>query len=541
MKKSLFIIAIIVLLLKPFSKLYAEDVLNEQIKRMTIEQKIGQLLFVGFQGKTISSEDIAHLKNINPGGIVFYARNFKDATDVASLIRNIQSISKDHGIPMFFAIDQEGGIVHRIKGEFYKPPSQPAIGATNSDELARKVGLSVGSALRSLGISINLAPVLDVPSDILASPMTGRSYSNDFKIVERLGIAYINGLKDAGLLATAKHFPDIGRAADDSHLKLPYGTWKTQDEKDNDMMPFKSAVRAGVDIIMVGHFIAEPGDTKNPISLSSFWMKDVLRKELGFGGLIIVDNIEMKPVEDIMSISEAAVQSFKAGADIIMVSHERKKQEEVFNALMEAVKKGNISNERLNESLRRIIEAKGRIMSHRAGKRISKNLKDISRLVAENSVAALKLDDAPTLNISKENMLLYTGHNPTLFNAIKDAFRHTEILNTTLENYKKMKPEIPIVEFLRKFDTVIIDADYSDASGIISICNDLNLKYVMVLSHPWNILRTLERFKPEWIVITFENSKVHFEVAAEIICGTRQAKGRLPYNIGLPTNYGYMD
>src|SRR4030042_2345312 len=120
MKKSLFIIAIIVLLLKPFTNLYAEDVLNEQIKRMTIEQKIGQLLFVGFQGKTISSEDIAHLKNINPGGIVFYARNFKDATDVASLIRNIQPISKGHGIPMFFAIDQEGGIVHRIKGRSYK-------------------------------------------------------------------------------------------------------------------------------------------------------------------------------------------------------------------------------------------------------------------------------------------------------------------------------------------------------------------------------------------------------------------------------------
>src|SRR4030042_1365704 len=99
MKKSLFIFAIIVLLLKPFTKLYAEDVLNEQIKRMTIEQKIGQLLFIGFQGKTISSEDIAHLKNINPGGIVFYARNFNDATDVAPFISKIKSIFKNQFVP----------------------------------------------------------------------------------------------------------------------------------------------------------------------------------------------------------------------------------------------------------------------------------------------------------------------------------------------------------------------------------------------------------------------------------------------------------
>src|SRR4030042_6183356 len=178
MKKSLFIIAIIVLLLKPFTNLYAEDVLNEQIKRMTIEQKIGQLLFVGFQGKTICSEDIAHLKNINPGGIVFYARNFKDATNVSSLISKIKSIFKNQDLPMFFAIDQEGGIVHRIKGESYRPPSQPAIGATNSEKLAREVGQSVGNALKSLGININLAPVLDVPADIFSSPMTLRGYRN---------------------------------------------------------------------------------------------------------------------------------------------------------------------------------------------------------------------------------------------------------------------------------------------------------------------------------------------------------------------------
>jgi len=535
----LFTIAIALLMFHSPLNVSADDTFDSQIKKMTLRQKIGQFMFIGFQGRALDSKDIAHIKKINPGGIVFFARNFKDASDVAPLISNIQSISKDHGTPMFFAIDQEGGIVHRIGGKFHRPPSEPAIGAANSEELARKVGLSVGSALRSLGININLAPVLDVPTDILSSPMTGRSYSNDSKIVERLGIAYINGLKDAGLLATAKHFPGIGRAADDSHIRLPYVTWKNQDEKDNDITPFGSAIRNGVDIIMVGHFIAEPGDSKNPVSLSSYWMRDKLRKEIGFSGLIIVDNIEMKPIEDIMPLAEAAVKSFNAGADIIMVSHERKKQEEVFYALLNAVKKGDITAERLNESLRRIIEAKKRITSHNAGKEAGDNLRDISRLVAENSVTLLKLKDAPSYTINKNDKVLFTGYNLTLFNVISDGFRHAEILNTTLVNYRKMNPGTPIAEFMKKFDALIIDADYSDASGIISICDDLNLKYVMFLTHPRNIQKTIEKFKPKQIIITADGNSPSFEVAFEIIYRQRRAKGRLPYNFTLPVNYTY--
>lgn len=539
MKKFLLIIAIAALLFELCPNLYAEDGLDEHIEKMTIEQKIGQVIFLGFQERTLSKKDIAHIKKINPGGVVFYARNFKDVTDIPPLITKIKSIFKDQELPLFFAIDQEGGIVHRIEGEFYKPPSAQAIGATNSEKLAREVGLSVGSALRSLGININFAPVLDVPTDVSSSPMTGRSYSHDPKTVERLGIAYINGLKEAGLLATAKHFPGIGRAQEDSHRSLPYITWKTQDEKDNDIMPFKGAIKAGVDIIMVGHFIAEPGDTKNPISLSSYWMKDMLRKEMGFNGLIIVDNIEMKPIKDIMPISEASVESFKAGADIIMVSHERKKQEEVFNALMDAVKKGDIFIERLNESLIRIIEAKKRIMSYKIDKGLASNLIEVSRLIEENSITVLKLKDTPSYTINKNGKVLFVGNNLILFNAIKDYFRHTEILNTTLVNYKKMNPKIPIRKFIKKFDAIIIDAGYSDALGIISICNELNLKYIMILSYPWNIQKILERLKPKQIIITPEANNVYFQLAFEIICGIRQAKGRLPLNLTHPANYTY--
>lgn len=262
--------------------MYADDSVDKYINKMTIGQKIGQLVLMGFQGRSLNKQDIAHIKKIHPGGIVFYARNFNDASDVAPFIEKITSVFKNNEVPMFFAIDQEGGIVHRIEGEYFKPPSAPSIGAAYSEEIAREVGRSIGSTLRNLGININLAPVLDMPSDILSSQMTLRSYSNDSKIVEKLGVAYINGLKEAGLLSTAKHFPGIGRANKDPHHILQHIAWGTQDEKDNDIEPFKGAIKAGVDIIMVGHFIAEPGDAKNPISLSSYWMKDMLKKRYWF-------------------------------------------------------------------------------------------------------------------------------------------------------------------------------------------------------------------------------------------------------------------
>ncbi len=515
------------------------DTVDEFIKRMTLEQKIGQFIMAGFQGQTLGKQDISLMKKINPGGLVFYARNFKDASDISLIISRIRTVSENHGLPLFFAIDQEGGVVHRIRGEFYKPPSAVTIGAANSELLAREVGFSVGDALGKLGININLAPVLDMPSEIMSSPMTQRSYSNDSKTVERLGVAYIKGLQSACLLSAAKHFPGLGKANEDSHHVLPRIEWKIQEDKDNDLMPFKGAIKSGVDMIMVGHFIAEPGDAGNPASLSSYWIKEILRNEMGFDGLIIVDNIEMKPIKDMMPIPRAAVESFKAGADIIMVSHESENQAAVFEALKDAVGRGEISAKRLNESLKRIIDAKRKIMSCKTDTTVNKNLKDISKTVAEHAIVGIKLKDAPHLPINREGTVLYAGNNLTLLNLIKETFRHAESLSTSLVNYKKINPDVPIGDFVRRFDALIIDADYSDAQGIISLCKDLNLQYFVLQIRLSDIQKTVERLKPGHMIIIFEVNSTYLEFALEIICGKRQTKGRLPFNPSLPADYIY--
>jgi len=539
MKKVFFnTIVFLILIFLPLHGLYAAHETDEYIKRLTIEEKIGQIMLIGLQGKPLSSRDMNFLKKIKPGGIVFYGRNFKDASDIPPLISSIESIFNNK-LPLFFAIDQEGGIVHRIEGEYSKPPPAPAIGVINSEEFARDIGLSVGNALRDLGININLAPVLDVPLPLHSSPMTRRSYSNDPLTVARLGTAYITGLHDAGILATAKHFPGIGRTHEDTHSTLPRITWETKDERDSDLMPFQAAIKTGLDMIMVGHVIAEPGDSKHPISLSPYWMTEVLKKEMGFQGLVLIDNIEMKPIEDIMPIHEAAVQSFKAGADIIMVSHKRDTQKRVFAALVSAVIKGSVSLERLDESVKKIIEAKKKILSYKKTHISGKNLKDLSRFAAENTVTFLTLKNTPPDTMSTGDKVLFAGYNANLFKAIKETFKHADTLNTTVVNYNKLHPETPIEEFIKTFDVLLIDAAYTDASQIISLCNELNQKYFLLQMYFPDIQKTLQELKTKNILILYENNREHFKVAFEILCGLRQAKGKLPYNLSIPPHYTY--
>ncbi|MEW6586104.1 MAG: glycoside hydrolase family 3 protein, partial [Nitrospirota bacterium] len=398
-------------------RIRADDSVTKIVNSLTLEQKVGQLLMVGIPGRSLSEKDVAHLKSIKPGGIVFYGRNFHSASDIRPLISKIEAVLNDQNLPLFFAIDQEGGLVHRVRGEYFNPPSAPAIGAAHSADLAKESGRAVGIALKDLGININLSPVLDVPSDILSSPIPGRCYSDSHETVGLMGVSYIKGLRGAGVLATAKHFPGIGDARDDSHFVLPNVSWKNAQKKDNALLPFKRAVEEGIDAIMVGHVVAEPGDGENPASLSSYWIKKVLREEMGFQGLVIADNIEMKPIQYLMEVGKSAIESVKAGADIVLVSHEKKNQEAVYRSLLNAARSKELSLSRIDEAVERIIRTKKGLTKVRAGDGFSRDLASVSRAIAENSVMAIRRKDAPEMVLGTDKRILYAGYNTNMFEA----------------------------------------------------------------------------------------------------------------------------
>jgi beta-N-acetylhexosaminidase len=538
-KKPLCIMLCISFFLLLSGPLHA-DRIDDRIARMTLPQKIGQILMIGIEGHAIDSREASRLGKISPGGLVLFSRNFREPEDIPRLIAQMRPVSSDSGLPMFFAIDQEGGIVHRIGGELYMPPSAPAIGSTGSEKTAHDVGLAVGIALRELGINVNLAPVLDVPSDVPSSPMTFRSFSDDPEEVATLGASYIRGLREAGVLATAKHFPNLGRALTDSHFVLPLMKWGSREERDRDIMPYRRAIGAGVDFIMTGHVIAEPGDGIDPVSLSSYWLRDVLRTEMGFRGLVIVDNLEMKAIEGSTAVPEAAVRSFNAGADIIMVSHEPKNQEKVFRALLDAARRGIIPGKRLDESLRRIIDAKMKIAADTPQGIDAAALRDISRKVAEKYVTALKMRDVTFVPVRDGDKVLFAGNNLTLYNVVKDAFGPVEILNAPLQQFDSMNRDASVAALVSRFDAVIIDANYPGAPSVIALCDKFAINYFVVQNFLPRIGKTIEQLRPRQIVLANEINAEYYRVALEILQGVRKETGKLPFHLPLPKDYTYL-
>ncbi|MFQ6040522.1 MAG: beta-N-acetylhexosaminidase [Candidatus Poribacteria bacterium] len=339
------------------------------ISQMTLEEKVSQLMMVGFSGKSISAELRAEILAHPPCGIALMGYNVDTPTQVAQLCNTLQEIASQTKaqIPLFIATDQEGGPVNRLKNGFTKFPANNILSSIDSrkkaEELARKAGEVIAIELSAVGVNMNLAPVLDVytgPQN--DSIMQKRSFGNKPEVVSRLGVAYIQGLQGKGVIATAKHFPGHGGATQDSHFHLPTVNG-TKDELQNvHLKPFKEAIqRADVSAIMTAHIVYPAYDKAVPATLSPKILTQLLRKEMNFQGVIITDDLKMEAIKQYFDIGLAAVMAIKAGADIVLPLATTPEQQHVYNALLEAAENGEISEERLNESVRRILNLKAKM------------------------------------------------------------------------------------------------------------------------------------------------------------------------------------
>jgi beta-N-acetylhexosaminidase len=323
--------------------------------RLTLEEKVGQLFCLGFQGYEPDGETRDVLDVVRPGGFLIFQRNIEGFDQIYELTSGLREMFP---VPPFIAIDHEGGRVDRLKQIFGPIPSMPELAASGTAQL--RIGARIIAAeLEATGFNVDFAPVLDLrrPGSIIAE----RSLSPDPEEVARLAGAFIEELTKRGIVACAKHFPGLGAAVADPHFALPRIDKTRRQIQQEDVVPFASVFETS-GMIMVSHaHYPGLGDEKTlPASISSRVIEGFLRKKLGYKGVVITDDLVMGAITGFGLTPELFLRAFEAGNDILLFSQSTPLVEDAFRTILKAVRGSTSLRERLDESVDRILSLKGR-------------------------------------------------------------------------------------------------------------------------------------------------------------------------------------
>jgi beta-N-acetylhexosaminidase len=323
---------------------------------MNLQEQIGQLFMLSFEGTAVSSEWADLQACYKPGGMILFARNLEHAVQIVELTNDLQAHSPHY--PLLIAIDQEGGRVSRLPNGFTIFPSCGVLGACRSEELAYAAASVTAAELRAVGINMNMAPVLDVCSNPTNPVIGDRAYGIEPQVVAELGLAAIRGLQGKGVIACGKHFPGHGDTGTDSHQELPVVGAALDTLRQRELPPFHYAIANGLTALMTAHVVYPALDAERPATLSPAILTDLLRRQWGFDGVVVTDDLEMRAIADHHCIGEAAVQALLAGADILLVCTNRDRAVTAMETVRAAVEDGTITPDRLDASLRRIMSLK---------------------------------------------------------------------------------------------------------------------------------------------------------------------------------------
>lgn len=331
-----------------------DEKVDKIVASMSQTEKLGQMVMIGIQGTKVDDDSLYMLHQFHMGGVILFDRNMDSPEQVKQLTSDLQAQSNEK-VPLFIGIDEEGGDVVRMAEKLTPPPSQKEIGATGDIEQAKTWAIKTAKSLKDMGINVNFAPVADVGSN------DKRSYSTDTNTVIDFVRAATKGYQQENIIYSLKHFPGIGKGRVDSHVDSSSIDVIKGILMAEDIIPFKTIIDENEPndyFILVSHLKYLALDEEYPASLSSKIMTDLLRNELGYKGIIITDDMEMGAVANHNDFRSIGVKAVKAGADIVLVCHEYQHQQEVYLGLLDAVNSGEISQERIDESVKRIIKVK---------------------------------------------------------------------------------------------------------------------------------------------------------------------------------------
>lgn len=332
--------------------------IDEMVERMTTEEKVGQLVIAGIEGTSFSAELEVLIKEHYVGGVILLGRNISTVESIVNLLNESKKANELNKVPLFLSVDEEGGRVSRLPNGVGKLPSARSIGALNDAQANYDAGIYLSEVLHEFGYNMNFAPVLDVFSNPKNTVIGDRSYGSDPAKVAKLGISTMHGMMDGDMIPVVKHFPGHGDTIVDSHDAMPVVKKEMEELKRMELYPFQQAIDDGAEAVMVSHVLYSDLDDKRVASLSDRIMSDLLRTEMGFDGVIITDDLTMSAISNDYAISDAAVQSFKAGSDVLLIAGDFEEQLLSISKLLGAIESGEISEARLNESVERILSLK---------------------------------------------------------------------------------------------------------------------------------------------------------------------------------------
>lgn len=326
--------------------------------QLTMKEKIGQMLMVGFEGLTPDAIIGGLLQNHFIGGVVFFSRNLDNPEQAFALTKKLQQMAADAtGIPLWIGTDQEGGMVVRLRQGISQLPAAMALGAARDPLLLYEAAKGTAKELKLLGINMNFAPVVDINVNPRNPIIDVRAYGDEAELVAELGIAAMLGFQDGGIVSVIKHFPGHGDTEVDSHAELPVVRHSLERLRSVELVPFRRCARAGAEAVMTAH-VGIPllsGGLSVPATHSHEVLTGLLREELDFKGLIVTDCMEMNAVTQGIGVGEAVVRAVLAGADLLLVSHTYESQLEAAAALEHAVADGRLPEDRIDASVERIL------------------------------------------------------------------------------------------------------------------------------------------------------------------------------------------
>jgi beta-N-acetylhexosaminidase len=327
-----------------------------------LRREIGQLLVAGFNGTGIPSELKSLVREFGLGGVILFARNVADPEQVAELA--FEASRLDPEVPLWVSVDQEGGRVARLKAPFTEWPPMATLGRSGDAALAGRFARALASELKAVGITLDYAPVLDIHTNAKNPVIGDRALAENAGDVASLGAAIVRALQADGVAACGKHFPGHGDTSSDSHLELPLVEHPPDRLRAVEFVPFRAAIDAQVAAIMTAHLLVPAIDDQRPATLSKRIVTGILRDELGFDGVILSDDLEMKAIADQYAVPSAAVLAIDAGCDAVLIcSGDHDVQASALEALVHAVEDERLRLPQIEDALTRHHRAKERFLA----------------------------------------------------------------------------------------------------------------------------------------------------------------------------------